>query len=491
MFKRSFVTAGLLMSFAAPVMASDILPQNQRLSADKVEADIALAKDAYRRVHAGYTRYADENTLDAAWTAIADKAIAQNGMTLGQFYLEVQNVLTLIRCDHTKAELPKALREDRNNRPVYMPLRWIWLEGRGFVTRANPETGLMEKDEILSIDGRPLAELVAEVRTLIPVDGYTEWAQESGISESSEFAGGAVDHFGALLWDIKENVTLTVKAATGEDRTVTLPRVTYDDWRALGDTSTPRNFKDAVSFEPLGETSGYLRIDTFVNYRDPVDPATLYDPIFERLKTEGRDSLILDLRKNGGGSDDASGTLLRNLITARYRPAKAACASTIDHSGLEEHLSTWDSRAINPSSLAFKKTPHGKYCLRGFFEDAVKKATPTKNAFTGKLIILTSRSNSSGSANIAARLQSQRDVVLVGEKTGGSAEGPTAGVIFFLTLPNSGVRTRIPFLRYYNNVDSFENGMGLTPDIFAPLTVEAFKADQDPALEAALALIKD
>jgi len=44
---------------------------------------------------------------------------------------------------------------------------------------------------------------------------------------------------------------------------------------------------------------------------------------------------------------------------------------------------------------------------------------------------------------------------------------------------------RLPFIRYYNNIEQFEPGLGLSPDIEAPLTVEAFLAGIDPALEQA------
>ena len=89
-----------------------------------------------------------------------------------------------------------------------------------------------------------------------------------------------------------------------------------------------------------------------------------------------------------------------------------------------------------------------------------------------------------------AVLKSLGRATLVGEKTGGSPNGTTAGVILTLALPNSGIRTRIPQFRYFNNVDGFKDGYGAQPDIAAPLTAEAFLADRDPSMEAAMALIE-
>lgn len=49
--------------------------------------------------------------------------------------------------------------------------------------------------------------------------------------------------------------------------------------------------------------------------------------------------------------------------------------------------------------------------------------------------------------------------------SGGSAEGPTAGILFLSTLPESKIRTRLPAFIQYNNVTSFEKGMGISRDI--------------------------
>ena len=48
---------------------------------------------------------------------------------------------------------------------------------------------------------------------------------------------------------------------------------------------------------------------------------------------------------------------------------------------------------------------------------------------------------------LLARLKASERVTLVGEPTGGSAAGPTAGILFFLTLPNSGLTVNVPALR--------------------------------------------
>lgn len=486
--KSLLISLASFLCFAPQVSASPAA--DRLLSPDQVHADIDLAAETYRRIHPGYERYTPAKDIEAAWESVKQRAVEDQGLSVADFYLEVERVLTLIRCDHTKAELPRALKAERKADPVYLPLRWQWVEERGIIVIAEAETGLAPGDEILSIDGRPLKDMVSDVRPLIPVDGFANWSADAGVSESLEFMGGAVDHFGALLWDIQPDAELIIERANGQRATLEVARVSFDAWTDLGrDAGRAADFKDAVTFEKIGTNAGYLRVDTFVNYRQPVDPDEIYEPIFKALKTDGRDTLVLDLRQNGGGSSDAQMGLLRHLIETPVAPIRNICARTLNLDGLREHLWTWDKRALKPNRMGFKRTSDGEYCLRTFVDSDLKKKKPAKQAFDGDLIILTSRANSSASTSLIAILKEHRPVTLVGDVAGGSPNGPTAGVQFTLTLPESGIQTRVPFLRYFNNVSGFEDGFGLKPDIQVEETASAVREGRDLALETAKQLV--
>ncbi|MEO0441198.1 MAG: S41 family peptidase [Pseudomonadota bacterium] len=480
----ALMTPGL----AAPAQASEA---DRLLTAEQIGSDVALARESYERIHPGYTRHTERAVMDAAWDGLVARAKATHGMTVGEFYIEMQKVLTLIRCDHTKVELPAALRKERNMVPVYLPFRWSQIEDRGIVSIPG-DSGLHRGDELLEIDGRPIAEMIAEVRPLIPVDGFTSWSNRGGVSESLEFAGGAIDHFGALLWDIKPQASVKIARPDGSEHVVKMDRTTLDGWSAIPEAAGKalgRDFPNAVTYERLNDKVSYLRVDSFVNYRNPVKPGTIYDPIFDSIAAEEREVLILDLRNNGGGSTDAKNGLVSRLIDEKLMAMDDAYMVTLDHKGLDQHLWTWDKRAINPNPLGFRKNANGTFSLRPMFEDNLKVIKPKKNAFKGKLIVLTSDENSSGSTHLLGLFQRKERAVLVGEKTGGSPDGATAGVLFFLTLPESKVRARVPAVRYTADMgEGFEPGTGVTPDVLVERSVADFRAGRDAALEQAKAL---
>ncbi len=484
------IPAAALLTIS-PLFAQET-PADQWLTPAQIEADVSLAQEAYSRVHPGYTRYASDAEMREAWAAIEQRAQAQGGMRLGDFYLAVELALTTIRCDHTKAELPKAMRDARQGEPLYLPFRWQLIEGRALIELAATGTGLARGDEIIAIDGRLLEEVVASVAPYVPVDGYTDWARASGIAQSLEFMGGAVDHFGMLLRDTPAVATLIIRNAEGDERTVVAPRIPFEEWTVLGrEQGAPASFADAVHFERVGNDTGYLIVDSFVNYRNPVDPHEVLSPVFEAMLAEQRSTLILDLRKNGGGSTDASHALASYLVEEAMQLKLSMSTATLDLTGLREHLTTWDTRALNPDPRGFIANDDGTYTLRDGIADDTAVIMPADAAFRGRLLVLTSNSNSSGSTNLLAVLGEQERTTLIGEPTGGSAEGPTAGILLTLTLPESGIRTRIPVFRYKNNVSSFEPGLGVSPDITASMTVEDFRGGNDPALTAAKALASE
>ncbi|MEM1142138.1 MAG: S41 family peptidase [Pseudomonadota bacterium] len=489
--RRPSLWVGLLFLSPLAIVEAQIRPADRELTPNQVRSDVALAKEVYERLHPGYTRYASKADLDAGWAGVVDRAIAENGMTVGDFYLAIERTLVGIRCDHTKAELPRDLRLERETARLYLPARWLLIEGRALVYEGGEDTRLNYGDEILSVDGRPMSELVAEVAPLIPVDGFTEWSRRGGISESREFMGGALDHFGALLWEVGPTATLEVQNSSGETRTETVERLNYQQWRELGDgIAGAANFKDAVQLERLGDRAAYLRVDTFVNYRDPVKPDEIYDPIFKALRSENRDFLILDLRRNGGGSNDAQFRLLAHLTDKRLPIVKDMRAKTLNLGGVREHLWTWDKTHLDPPRIGYRENEDGTFSPRRVFAEDLQRINPDRYAFEGQLIVLTSTENSSGSTMLLSVLKELSNATFIGEPTGGSAEGPTAGIQFTLTLPESRVRTRVPFFRYYVNVSTFDSGLGVTPDISAPMTIAAFRDRRDPAKEAAVALLE-
>ena len=466
-------------------------PRDDVLSDEQIREELSITRRALEKIHPGYTRYNQQSFFDALWDEVEAELLANP--TRGNLYLQISRVLATIRCDHTKAELPKDFEDARQSEPLYLPIRYAIFDSRMFVT--NPgTTDLVLGSEVLAIDGVPVGEAIDAVKALFPVDGDTDYIKEESISNFDEFMGPAFEHFYPFLYETSEDVTLTIAGGATGAQEIATKRLGFADYSAItGEKRFSRNFKDAVTFKLLDDRSAYLSVDTFVNYRVPVDPDTLYAPIFAELERSGRDTLILDLRRNGGGSNDAQMGLLTWLMTKDFREADALLvkSDTLDPE-LKPYLGTWEKAALNPDPAWFNRREDGMYeIINPLVGKPAESIVAKEGAFTGKLIVLTSGDNASGVTHLLATLRTQREnAVFVGERTGGAATGATAGILFYLTLPHSGVKVRVPLQRtLIAYADQLDPRGGITPDILAPDTRFSTLTGTDPAMEAALAYI--
>ncbi len=452
-----------------------------RIDAADALADVVLLERVLNVLHPGLDRYSPQAELDAGMERL--RRAVSGGTTDGQMYLEISRFLELIRCDHTKAEYPESLRTWRELNPSFLPIQTRIIGERLFVGASRTE-GLDPGDEILSINGEPSSRIIEEVEALISIDGFTDHARADEAELSSEYLGSGIDTFLPLLRGFSSRFSFTVRS--GDDapiRTVETAALTLGDYQAIDPGADVRNFKDAVSIERLDDRTALLRVDTFVNYREPVDPDTVFGPIMRSLNESGVEHLIVDLRRNGGGSDDAAISLFRHLISEPVRAESLAEAKTLPiPDDVKQAVTTWDMDALNLQPTGLDRGPSGMWRLPDGGEIDI---APAIDHFKGRVTALSSRGNASGSTLLLASLQSQANVRIVGEPTGGSVEGPTAGLIAFCRLPSCGVTVRVPLIRSYTGLSSREPGMGVTPDLVVWRTVEGFRAGRDEALEAA------
>ena len=103
-----------------------------------------------------------------------------------------------------------------------------------------------------------------------------------------------------------------------------------------------------------------------------------------------------------------------------------------------------------------------------------------------KVVVLTGPLNASGATMVVAKLQDMGRARLVGGRCGGSADGPTAGRIFTVVLPSSGIRVRIPLVFNQMAVTRYDPRGGISPDVLVEETVEHFRAGRDEVLAQAL-----
>jgi len=139
-------------------------------------------------------------------------------------------------------------------------------------------------------------------------------------------------------------------------------------------------------------------------------------------------------------------------------------------------------------NLMTRKGKDGYYHFR-YFERKYFKPKK-KHHFDGQVYILSGGNTFSAATLVMETLRPQQNVTLVGEESGGGAYGNNAWLIPEVTLPNTGVRFRLPLFRLV--VDKTQQkGFGVQPEIFSLPTTPAIRQLTDFKMDTVVELIQN
>lgn len=174
---------------------------------------------------------------------------------------------------------------------------------------------------------------------------------------------------------------------------------------------------EVISGARNGEKIGYLQINTFSG-----DPETEGHLINAMESVSSTDSLIIDLRENGGGSPNFVA-----LLSSYFVENDTQLWSVIDRNG---------NQALEVRSQ------------------------DNQNKFDGDLCILTSKKTYSAAEAFAYTLKHLSRASIVGEETGGGAH------LVDMIRVNDEIDMRVPVLRAYNHItESNWEGVGVIPTL--------------------------
>jgi hypothetical protein len=483
-------TALLAALFASsPAIAADM--PNPMLTPAQARSDVALMRRALETIHPGLYRYVPKAQVDASFARM--EAQAKQPISTLALHREIARMVASIHCDHSKPELPDAIAEWRQTNASHLPLRFKLIEGRMIVIAG----ALPKGAEITAINGRQVSQILNAVAPLVAYDGDTDQALTVKIADDSDLGGSDLEEYWPGLFGVPSQWDITWKMPEeAVAKASQFAPISFDQWVQLDspDGKYRNEFYNGISWRMAGKTA-WLKIDTFVNYRNPVAATPYLSGFFNAMKAAGTEHLILDLRNNGGGSTDPTIALGRHLLDTPFTLTRSIRAKTIRFGDLPKHIETWGDREaqFNPPESAYRRTDDGLFerIPAGTDESDDDDSTiehqplPVTQRFTGRLTVLTGPENGSGATMTIAWLKDRRDVTLVGEDTSGSAEGPTAGNIFNLVLPESHIRVRVPQFRSFTNIKMFTPRRGMKADVLVVPTLADFEAGRDRAVEVA------
>lgn len=365
------------------------------------------------------------------------------------------------------------------------PLLLRVVGGRAFVVDDRSGTaGIAVGDEVLRLDGRPIAEVLARCRRNLSAD--TDYMAAALIELDLPM----------LLWledGERERFTVRLRHAGGRTADIVVPARTRAEMQTGSGNQPPRLDLAASDHTArmLGPRLAYLRPGAFYNAEpgaaDPYDNRAFrrfIDEAFEGFLRAGADRLIVDLRDNPGG-DSAFSDLMLGWFADR--PWRFASAFRIKAS--PQAMESNRRRLETATGAAAEVTRRFAEAYAGarpgqLVDFPIQPGEPrTGPRFTGRVFVLVNRNSFSNAVAVAATIQDYRFGTILGEETSDLAT--TYGAMETFTLPRTGITVGFPKAHIVRpNGDLTPRGV--VPDI--AIETPLWEGPDDPVLTRATAL---
>ena len=465
---RRAVVAGGLAAFAAPALRGSN------------SSDGAIIRRAYGLLHPGLLRYNSPSQIETRFDQFQRDWDAADD--LAGRYLTLTKLLASFKCGHSyanfynqKPSVATALFSGRNR----LPFRFRWLGSQMIVT----DGALPRGSAILSIDGRPVADILSALMPLTRADGSNDGKRMQLLSVMGTDDYETFDILYPLLFPVGDSFDIRCRTPDGEELQTRLPAIDLIARQsARPQAASPQPDAPQWMVEHDGRTAT-LTMNGWAVYNSHWDWKAWLDAAFEDMDRRATDRLIIDIRRNEGGLDCGHEIIARLIDTPL---AINAYARRVRYRRIPDDLApycdTWDPSFKDWGSDA---TPYDDrfYDLKGD-GNGLSFIQPKGPRFKGRVLVLTSAENSSATLQFAQLMQQNRLSTLIGEQTGGNQRGINGGAFFFLRLPQSGLEADLPLIGYFPN--SAKPDAGIMPDIRILTSAKDITLGRDAAMEAAL-----
>lgn len=378
--------------------------------------------------------------LDAAFRDYAAEAAAAPDRRA--FSLASMKFLARLRNGHTGFFDPW-LRET-SGAPLGFALE---RSGDAWIVRESRIPGLEPGDRVVEVDGRPTGDAVAERLPYVSASSDREAVRKLWVQ-------------GAPLWPPRFDLGLadgrTVRVRRGEQ-----------ELRPV----EPRRYEARL----LEDGIAYLRIPHF-------ETPEMEDSAIAFLRAnEGAPALVVDVRRNGGGT-----TPTRLIGALMDRPWRDFAQSTSFDVGLYSAYHRI-GQMVAPGDLdeytrgyidAFSEFAHPRLTFPGSVVE------PHGTVYAGPVVVLVDGGCASACEDFALPFATSGRGTLVGEPTSGSTGQP------YMWSFENGMSFRVSARRVELPDGTRFEGVGIEPDVAVVPTAADLRSGRDPALEAALAIAR-
>jgi hypothetical protein len=448
----------------------------------EIQADYTLFRKILETSHPSLYWYTSKDSMDYYFDQ-GYKSLADS-MTEIQFREQLGYVISKIDCGHTSMKGSKAFNKYVDTAfSVAFPFAMkFWSDTMVITANLRRNDPLLQRGTIVkSINGYDAPSLTDTLFNYITTDGYSINGKYQSLSTGFTFANMYKNILG-----LTDSIDIHYIDSNGlESRTWVKP---YDFKADTMNKSTLKHGPPAKGTKKKEKPVLYLssinlQLDTTM--KTGFMTVTTFDRSnhlrkffknsFKNLRRNHINNLIIDVRSNGGGDAGLSTLLTRYIVDHKFKLADSLY--TIKPPSEYKKYMQKSFLYGTLISMVTRKEGDGKYHFR-YFEKHYYSPRK-KDHYNGQVYILIGGNSFSATTLFAGDLKGQKNVTLVGEETGGGYYGNTAWIIPDVTLPNTGLRFRLPRFRMVISKDRIKNGRGILPDVWALPTADAIRDGVD------------
>lgn len=448
------------------------------LSTGALTQDLDVLSETVLRVHPMFADSAAR--ADSFERAVQSVQREMNGsMRPSDFFLRVAPLVTALDDGHTFVALPTRCVESFTESEAVFPFDVAFADSTVVVLRSYAEsTRLGPGTHLHSINGTSVSTLR---------DRFLELQPGARTAYRRSLLEGQTDTFKfflSIVYGIES--PFEVRYVDGKQvRQTEVTGVPADTIRSQReDTGRPAS---AYTVRSLDDSTALLDIRTFgVDENDFED---FLDATFDRLNSNEKEHLIIDVRDNGGGQGDRAAELLRYLVSSPFtlNDSVAVRASEQFKTQMKQNripaIVRWlPVQYLDSRGRAVWNAPEGS-----LVSIPVEEVSPhdENERFEGQVSVLVNEGTFSNATVFASAVKHLGIGTLVGRETGGTG-GSIFGEHIPIRLPNSGLWIRVATMQFWfgPRVPN-DPARGVQPNHPVPRDLEAQLEGNDPILRAA------
>ncbi|MCC8424395.1 S41 family peptidase [Mucilaginibacter sp. UR6-11] len=426
--------------------ANDI---SKQISPELLQQDFTSLRDTLQKIHAGLYRYKSKSEMDRLFDRYFKEL--DYPMSKVAYFAIISQLISGIEDGHTECFLPKDLISQFKTEVKLFPVQLRFIGNNAYVpcdTREFPAG-----TEILAIDHRSIGTIRKRLFEHLSSDGRIQTEKYVKVNDGHDPFAYLYD----VVYGTQENFEVKYKTRDGATAVKTIAADYFKNMECPPPVRVMPSRYLELSYQP-GNVA-VMTIRTFANEYLVQTKENLADYLaasFKELEDKNVNSLIIDLRENGGG-DDSNGALLYSYLTDRPFAYYTSLSSTTG---------------------AIKDHP-----------DLVELQQPQKINYKGKVVFLTSGKSFSGAAEFSSIAKTNSRGIFVGEETGGGYDGNTSGNRITFFLPNTKIKVNIPLFKYVMAVKKVKyKDRGTIPDYLIVPSMNDILQHQDVQMVFALKL---